>query len=82
MDPNSNSHKLNGAGVLYKVAVDIYKDKILWTASPKPASTHDIMFFHGGTQVSTNPQKNEATLDKDALCFQIPKGKKLIRNSG
>ncbi len=49
---------------------------------PKPASTHDITFFRGGTQVSANCHKNEATWDKNALYFQIPKGKKLISNSG
>jgi hypothetical protein len=93
-DPNSKwySHKLNGAGVLYEVIVDICKDKILWTAGPKPASTHDITFFCVVTQLSTNHQrndsskhktsKNEATLDKNVLCFQVPEGKKLIRNSG
>ena len=83
-DPNSKwySHKHNGAGVSYEVVVDICRDKILWTAGPKPASTHDITFFRGGTQVSTNRQKNEATWDKNALYFQVPEGKKLIGDSG
>ena len=51
-DPNSKwySHKHNGAGVLYEVVVDSCRDK----AGPKPDSTHDINFFCGGTQVSTN----------------------------
>ncbi len=55
-DPNSKwySRMHNGAGVLYEVLVDICRDKILWTAGPKPTSTHDITFFRGGTQVSTN----------------------------
>ena len=62
-DPNSKwySHKHNGPGVSYEVVVDICRDRILWTAGPKPASTHDITFFQGDTQVSTNPQKNELT---------------------
>jgi hypothetical protein len=83
-DPNSKwySHKHNGAGVSYEVVVDICRDKIIWTAGPKPASTHNITFFCGGTQVSTNQHKNEATWDKNALYFQIPEGKKLIGNSG
>ena len=83
-DPNSKwySHKHNGAGVSYEVVVDLCEDKILWTAGPKPASTHDITFFRGGTQVSKNRHKNEATWDENALYFQIPKGKKLIGDSG
>jgi hypothetical protein len=83
-DPNSKwySHKHNGAGVSYEVVVDICRDRILWTAGPKPASTHDITFFRGGTQVSTNRQKNEATWDKNAFYFQVPEGKKLIGDSG
>ena len=83
-DPNSKwySHKHNGAGVSYEVVVDICRDRILWTAGLKPASTHDITFFRGGTQVSTNRQKNEVTWDKNALYFQVPEGKKVIGNSG
>jgi hypothetical protein len=47
MDPNSKcySHKHNGAGVLYEVVVDLCKNKILWTAGPKPAGTHAITFL-------------------------------------
>ena len=73
-DPNSKwySHKHNGAGVSYEVVIDIYRDKILWTAGPKPASTLNITFFRGGTQVSTNSLKHEAVWDKNALYFQIP----------
>jgi hypothetical protein len=83
-DPNSKwySHKHNSAGVSYEVVVDICEDNIIWTAGPKPASTHDITFFHGGTQVSRNRHKNEATWDKNAFYFQILKGKKLIGISG
>ncbi len=76
------SHKHNGAGVSYEVAMDICDNKVIWIAGPKPASTHDITFFHGGTQVSTNQQKIEATWDKNALYFQILKGKKLIGDLG
>jgi hypothetical protein len=43
---------------------------------------HDITFFCGGTQVSTNHHKNEATWDANALYFQIPEGEKLIGDSG
>jgi hypothetical protein len=55
-DPNSKwySHKHNSAGVSYEVVGDICKDEILWTAGPKPTSTHTITFFCGGTQVITN----------------------------
>jgi hypothetical protein len=58
--------------VLYEVVIDLCKDKILWTANPKPAIMHDITFSCGGTQVSTNCHKNEATWDANALYFQIP----------
>jgi hypothetical protein len=76
-EPHSKwySHKHNGAGVSYEVVVVICDDKVIWIAGPKPASTHDITFFRGGTQVSTNRHKNEATWDKNALYFQFPKGK-------
>ncbi|KAL3786428.1 hypothetical protein ACHAW5_007529 [Stephanodiscus triporus] len=47
-----------------------------------PASTHDITFFRGGTQVSTNRLKNEAIWDQNALYFKIPEGKRLIGDSG
>ena len=35
-DPDSKrySHKHNGAGVSYEVAIDFYDDKIIWIASP------------------------------------------------
>jgi hypothetical protein len=78
----THSHKHNNAGVLYEVAVDICDNKVIWIASPKPASTYDIMFFCGGTKESMNQQRNEATWDKNALYFQIPKGEKLIGNLG
>jgi hypothetical protein len=48
------SHKHNSAGVSYEVIVDICNNKVIWIASPKPASTQDIIFFRGGTQVSKN----------------------------
>jgi hypothetical protein len=83
-DPHSKwfSHKHNGAGVSYEVAVDICNDRVIWTAGPKPASTHDITFFRGGKETSSRREKNEATWDKDALYFKIPEGKRLIGDSG
>ena len=77
-DPHSKwySHKLNSAGFTYKVLNDVCDDRALWVAGPKPASTHNITFFHGGTEVSkANKKKNEATRDNNALYFMIPKGK-------
>jgi len=76
------SHKLNGCGLTYEVVIDVCDDKVLWVAGPKPASTHDITFFHGGTEVSKNKKKNEAVWDKNALYFQIPVGRRLIGDSG
>ncbi|KAL9183000.1 hypothetical protein ACHAXT_004787 [Thalassiosira profunda] len=84
-DPGSKwySHKHNGAGVSYEVVVDICESWVLWTAGPKPASTHDVTFFRGGKEESSKKKKkNEASWDKNALYFQIPKGKKLIGDSG
>lgn len=83
-DPGSKwySHKHNGAGVSYEVVVDICESRVLWTAGPKPASTHDVTFFRGGKEESSKKKKNEASWDKNALYFQIPKGKKLIGDSG
>jgi hypothetical protein len=71
-DPNSEWYFTRG--VSYEVVVDICRDEIIWTAGPKPASTHDITFFCSGNQVSANQHKNEATWDKNALYFQIPEG--------
>jgi hypothetical protein len=83
-DPDSKwySHKHNGAGVSYEVAVDFYDDKIILIAGPYPASTHDITIFRGGTQVSKSQQNNKTYWDQNALYFKIPKGKRLIGNSG
>ena len=82
--PNSiwYSHKHNGCGLTYEVVMDLCDDRVLWLAGPKPASTHDITFFRGGKTVSKSRNTNEAAWDKGALYFQIPKGKKLIGDSG
>ncbi len=50
-------------------------------ARPKPASTHDITFFCGGTEVSKDRKKNKVR-ESNALYFQVPKGKRLIGDSG
>lgn len=83
-DPHSKwySHKLNAAGLTYEVVIDVCSSNALWVAGPKPASTHDITFFRGGTEVSKDRKKNEATWDSNALYFQIPKDKRLIGDSG
>jgi len=83
-DPHSKwySHKHNGAGVSYEIAVDVDDDRAVWTAGPYPASTHDITIFRGGKKESTKQRKNEKMWDKNALYFQIPEGKKLIGDSG
>lgn len=85
-DPNSKwySHKHNGAGLSYEIFVDLCDNKVIWTAGPKPASTHDVTFFRGGKVVSKSKKKNEAQWDKKSLYFKIlkiPKGKKLIGDS-
>ncbi|KAL7544447.1 hypothetical protein ACHAWF_016267 [Thalassiosira exigua] len=83
-DPDSKwySHKSNGAGVSYEVVVDLVESRALWTAGPEPASTHDITFFRGGKMEGSNRKKNEKKWDKSALYFQLPKGKRLIGDSG
>ena len=55
-----------------------YRTELL---GPKPASTHDVIFFRGGKEVSKSKKKNEAQWDKKSLYFKIPKGKKLIGDS-
>ena len=82
-DPNSKlySHKHNGAGLSYEIFVDLCDNKVIWTAGPKPASTHDVTFFRGGKEVSKSKKKNEAQWDKKFLYFKIPKGEKLIGDS-
>ncbi len=79
-DPNSKyySHKFHGPGVTYEIVMDVCDSKARWVAGPKPASTHDITFFRGGTEVSKSREKNEVTWDKNALYFHIPKGKRLL----
>ena len=83
-DPNSKwySHKLNASGFTYEVVMDVCESPTLWVAGPKPASTHDITCFHGGTEESKSKTMNEAKWDENALYFQIPDGKRLIGDSG
>lgn len=78
-DPDSKwySHKFNGPGVTYEVAVDIVKDRILSVNGPYPASCHDITIFRGG---KTKTKKDK--WDQNALYFKIPEGKRLIGDSG
>ena len=83
-DPGSKwySHKLNAAGFTYEVVMDVCESRAIWVAGPKPASTHDITFFRGGTEVSKSKTTNEGKWDKNALYFRIPDGKRLIGDSG
>ncbi len=69
------SHKHNGAGVLYKVVIDLCNTRVVWIAGSYPASTHDTTIFHGGTQVSQSQCNNKTYWDQNALYFEIPEGK-------
>ena len=62
--PNTNwkSHKSNGPGYSYEVALSLYDSKIIWIDGPFPAATGDLTTFcHDG-----------------GLKSKIPPGKKLM----
>jgi hypothetical protein len=76
-DPGSHwySHKSNGAGVSYEVAVAIRRNNLACVRGPFPASTHDVTIFRGG-------KKNDPSKDPNALQFKIPEGKRAVGDSG
>jgi hypothetical protein len=49
-DPESKwySHKFNGPGVAYEIAVALHSNRVLSVRGPFPASTHAITIFCGG----------------------------------
>ena len=47
----------HGAGLLYGIVVDLCDDKLIWTAGPKPASTHDVKKIRDGKEESKSKQK-------------------------
>jgi hypothetical protein len=54
------SHKFNGPGVCYEIAISIRRDNVLWISGPHCASVHDITIFRGG-------KKNKAEKPKCTL---------------
>jgi hypothetical protein len=77
-DPSTKwfSHKFNGPGLSYELAVAIKTSRLLSIRGPFPASTHDITIFRGGSKSDKN------SWDPEALIFKIPEGKRLIGDSG
>jgi len=75
-DPGSKwySHKFHGAGVMYLVAVDIRRSRILWIDGPKPASSSERATFEGGL-------KNDKNKDPNALAAKIPVDKRAVADS-
>ena len=75
-DPGSKwySHKFHGAGVMYLVAVDIRRSRILWIDGPKPASTSERATFEGGL-------KKDKSKDPNALASNIPADKRAVADS-
>jgi len=68
------SHKFNGPGVCYEIAISIRRDNVLWISGPHCASVHDITIFRGGKK--TRPK------NQNALFFKIPDGKRVIGDTG
>ena len=44
------SHKFNGPGLSYELALSIYEDKLVWINGPFKASTSDIFIFRQGLE--------------------------------
>ena len=47
------SHKGNGPGLTYQLALDIWRSRIVQMQGPYPASTHDITIFRNGLKQQT-----------------------------
>jgi hypothetical protein len=71
-DPSSKwfSHKFNGAGVAYELAIAIHSNRLVWINGPFPASRHDITIFRSPEDPATG------------LMARIPEGKRAIGDSG
>ena len=71
-DPSSKwySHKFNGPGLCYELAIAIHSNNVVWLNGPFPASTHDITIFRS----ALNPPLG--------LMAKIPNGKRAIGDSG
>lgn len=79
-DPSSKwySHKHNGPGLTYNVAVDTVRDRIVWAGGPYPAAaTHDITIFWGG-----KVKDGKQNWRKSSMYHKIPEGKRLVADSG
>ena len=64
------SHKFNGPGLCYELAIAIHTNNVVWLNGPFPASTHDITIFRS----ELNPPLG--------LMAKIPYGKRAIGDSG
>jgi hypothetical protein len=71
-DPSSKwySHKFNGPGVSYELALAIHSNRLVWINGPFPASIHDITIFRSAEDPSAG------------LISMIPEGKRAIGDSG
>jgi hypothetical protein len=78
-DPSSKwySHKHNGPGLTYLMAVDTVKDRIVWAEGPFPAATHDITIFRGGTVTA-----GKETWRKSSLYYKVNEEQRLVGDSG
>lgn len=78
-DPSSKwySHKHNGPGLTYLVAVDTVKDRIVWAEGPFPAATHDITIFRGGTV-----KEGKEKWRKSSLYHQVKERQRLVGDLG
>jgi hypothetical protein len=68
------SHKHNGPGLTYELAIAIRTNNLVWINGPYKASTHDITMFRGGNKGQTENQ--------NCLYYKIPDGKKAIGDGG
>ncbi len=80
LDPGTKwfDHKNQSAGLKYEFAPALYKDHCVLINGPDPAGLrHDKAVFCGATKMSDKKD----SWDKNALLFQIPKGKMAIGDS-
>lgn len=76
-DPGSKwfSHKFNGPGVSYELAISLWSNDVVSIRGPFPASMHDITIFRGG-------KKDEFPKDPQALIFKIKDTQRVVGDSG
>lgn len=80
LDPSEKwfDYKSHSSGLKYEFAVALRRPDIVWIRGPVPAGEmNDYTMFRGGTK---NEKKEK--MDKNALYFKLPDGKKAIGDSG